>query len=98
MVDRGIEIIQKRRALRNLIDQADAKKKDLYHINKDIEEATQELALLERSLYVDRTIEEIKDAGDLEKLRECGIEDLKKIFSKLDEEGIDMLYKRLHQE
>lgn len=69
MTDRGIDIVQKRRNLRNLLDQAEAKQKDLNHLNRMIERETRELQLLETTLKVDRTVDELnnypKDAIEL---------------------------------
>jgi hypothetical protein len=47
MVDNGLEIIQKRMSLKNLIDQASAKQRDLKNLNERIEKEKKELQLLE---------------------------------------------------
>ena len=54
MEDAGIEVIQKRRELRNLVDQRDAKQRDLYHLNGEIEEATKKLRVMEKNIIVNR--------------------------------------------
>jgi len=100
MTDRGLEIIRKRMDLKNLLDQAAAKQKDLNHINERIEKETIELRLLEKILKVDRAIEELNNyPKDLKNgLGTWSRDKLKSLYSDMDDEEIDMLYERIRVE
>jgi len=96
--DLDIKIWQKRRELKNLIDRSNALKRDLNHLNLEIERETQELKLMEQTLCVEVIIERLKESGDIEKVQEYDINALGLIFFKLDKEEIKMLYDGLHKE
>lgn len=98
MADRGLEIIQKRMDLKNLLDQAAAKQRDLNHLNERIEKETRELRLLEMILKVDRAMDDLdnypKDFKD--GLKTWSRERLKVLYNDMSNEEIDMLYERIH--
>lgn len=98
MADRGLEIIRKRMDLKNLVDQAVAKQKDLNYLNEKIEKETRELKLLEMILKVDQAVEELKNyPKDFHKgLKTWSRKRLKVLYSDMNDEEIDMLYERIH--
>lgn len=97
MTDTDLEKIwQKRRELKNLIEKA--LRRDLNHLNLEIERRTQELKLMEQTLCVEVIIERLKESGDIKKVQEYDINALGLIFFKLDKEEIKMLYDGLHKE
>lgn len=102
MTDRGIEIIQKRMDLCNLLDQAVAKQKDLKFLNEEIEKKTKELQLLETALKVDRAAEELnkylKDDKGHNDPKTWSRSRLKRTYHDMSNEEIDLLYDRIHVE
>lgn len=88
-----IEILKKRRDLHNLVDRADAVKRNLNYLTSDIEKERGELKLLERSLRVKVLLDGIRK-DEMEKL---DIDSLKKIFGTLGNEDVELLYTELHK-
>lgn len=98
MADRGLEIIRKRTDLKNLMDQAAAKQKDLNHLNEKIEKETRELQFLEMMLKVDRAVDDLNNyPKDFKNgLKTWSRKRLKTLYSDMNDEEIDMLYERIH--
>lgn len=97
MVDNGLEIIQKRMSLKNLIDQASAKQRDLKNLNDRIEKEKKELQLLEMILKVDRAVDDLSNYPNefQEGLKKSSRNRLKILYNDMNDEEIDMLYERL---
>lgn len=88
-----IEILTKRRELHNLVDRADAARRNLNFLNSDIEKERRELVLLERTLRVKVLLDGIRN-DEMEKL---DIDGLKKVFNALGDEDVELLYAELHK-
>lgn len=97
MEDKGLEIIQKRRNLKNLLDQATAKQKDLNHLNEMIEKDTRDLQLLEMMLKVDRAMDDLNNYPKefIDGLKTWSRKRLNVLYSDMSGEEIDMLYERI---
>lgn len=97
MTDTGLEIIQKRMDLKNLLDQAAATQRDLNHLNEKIEKETRELRFLEMLLRVDRVIDDLNRYPDDFKngLKTCSRDRLKVLYKDMSNEEIDMIYERI---
>lgn len=97
MTDTANEIIRKRMDLKNSIDQAAAKQRDLNYLNEKIEKETRELRLLEMILKVDRAVEDLNNYPDdfRKSMKTCSIEKLKILYKDLNNEEISMLHERI---
>ena len=88
-----IEILKKRRLLHNLVDRADAMRRNLNYLNSDIEKEKRELALLERTLRV----KVLLDGYRKDEMEKLDIEGLKKVFNTLGNEDVELLFAELHK-
>lgn len=88
-----IQILKKRRELHNLVDRADAARRNLNYLNSDIERERRELTLLERNLRVKVLLDSVR-RDEMEKL---DIDGLKKTFNTLEYEDAELLYAELHK-
>jgi hypothetical protein len=92
-----VEILSKRRELRNLIDRADAKRRDLNFLVSDVERETRELRLLEKTFSAKVLVDKAEEDGKLEEIKRLDVDGLKKVFSSLWNEDIEILHAELNK-